>query len=160
MKIYVATDGEYSDYGIINVFLDKNIAEPYCELHGYNLEEYDTFDENVNLEDWYWYVVVKVPIAQTSIEIIPNRMDITCERVASSINRSSNTRFISPFSSRQKNFYLHIYRKVGDKLAKKENLVKTYTNVALELSKQIQELIKVQGWTPKMVDEWLVEKEK
>lgn len=42
MKVYVATDGEYSDYHIESVFLSKKEAEAYCALHECFLEEFDT----------------------------------------------------------------------------------------------------------------------
>ena len=39
MTIYIATDGEYSDYCIEAVFTDKNQAELFCATHGCYLEE-------------------------------------------------------------------------------------------------------------------------
>ena len=52
MKIYVVTEGEYSDYHIEGVFLTKETADKYVKLHypdvkyAYpNVEEYDTIDE-------------------------------------------------------------------------------------------------------------------
>ena len=52
MKIYVVTEGEYSDYHIEGVFLTKEAADKYVKLHypdvkyAYpNVEEYDTIDE-------------------------------------------------------------------------------------------------------------------
>ena len=41
MTIYIATDGEYSDYCIEAVFTDKNQAELFCATHGCYLEEYE-----------------------------------------------------------------------------------------------------------------------
>lgn len=49
MKVYIVTSGDYSDYYIDAVFLDKAQAEYYCALHkleDVHIEEYDT-DENV-----------------------------------------------------------------------------------------------------------------
>ena len=50
MKLYVVTSGEYSDYGIDCIFLDKTKAENYVRYHqdgwgGSRIEEYDTADE-------------------------------------------------------------------------------------------------------------------
>ena len=49
MKVYVITEGSYSDYHIVCVTLDKKIAKEFCKLHTdkkdyrvFNLEEYDT----------------------------------------------------------------------------------------------------------------------
>ena len=52
MKVYIVTSGEYSAYGINQVFLSKEKAELYIKAHyyyrgGYNIEEYDTFDDNI-----------------------------------------------------------------------------------------------------------------
>ena len=70
MKIYVITEGEYSDYHICAVFDDKKKAELYCAVREekdflnnncyifgdeYMIEEYDTDD--VNLEGTVYYGV-------------------------------------------------------------------------------------------------------
>lgn len=46
MKVYVVTAGEYSDYHIYRVFLDKSKAESYAKLLGGNVEPYETDDDN------------------------------------------------------------------------------------------------------------------
>jgi hypothetical protein len=52
MKVYVVTRGEYSDYSIDKVFLDKEKAEKYAELYSKGncydttrVEEYIVYDE-------------------------------------------------------------------------------------------------------------------
>ena len=57
MKVYIVTIGEYSDYRIEEVFLTKEKAELYINAHkndasyyyddDYNIEEYNTFDDNI-----------------------------------------------------------------------------------------------------------------
>ncbi len=47
MKIYVITEGDYSDYHIVGVTLDRKKAETYCwvarsNYYVPNVEEYDT----------------------------------------------------------------------------------------------------------------------
>ena len=56
--VYIVTAGEYSDYRIERVFLDKDKAYKYCELMGnrnryddYNVEEYDTSDDDLKFLD-------------------------------------------------------------------------------------------------------------
>lgn len=53
MKVYVITEGEYSDYNIVAVRLDRNEAEDICAslndeeteyINFYQIEEYDTED--------------------------------------------------------------------------------------------------------------------
>ena len=43
--IYVVTDGEYSDYHIEGVFLDKEKAYKYAELNDCIVEEYEPMDD-------------------------------------------------------------------------------------------------------------------
>lgn len=57
MKIYLVTLGEYSDYHIEAVFLDKQKAEYYAATHNeeegryltYVVEKYDSSDEDVEI---------------------------------------------------------------------------------------------------------------
>lgn len=48
MKVYVVTDGEYSDYHIEAVFTDREQALIYCATHGFEFEEYEA--DQVKLE--------------------------------------------------------------------------------------------------------------
>ena len=50
MNIYVATSGEYSDYGIEEVFTDKKQAELYCATHGCYLEVYEADRTKIETE--------------------------------------------------------------------------------------------------------------
>lgn len=56
-EVYIVTSEEYSDYGIVTVFLDKAKAEKFVGLYGGELETYDTTDdlklENAVLGDAY-----------------------------------------------------------------------------------------------------------
>ena len=58
MKVYVVTSGEYSSYGIEAIFLTREKAELYCANHNvieeytwYDIEEYDTMDDNLESVD-------------------------------------------------------------------------------------------------------------
>ena len=42
MKVYIATEGSYSDYHIEAVFTDREQAELYSALHCCKIEEYET----------------------------------------------------------------------------------------------------------------------
>lgn len=63
MKVYIVTSGEYSDYMIRKVFLDKDKAEKYKEWlpNSNDVEEYDTSDDDIINEsyririDLKWY---------------------------------------------------------------------------------------------------------
>lgn len=71
MTIYVVTSGEYSEYGINRVFLDKEKAEIYCALcngdaspykPGFSnaqIETYESSDDDIqgNIDIQYQYMV-------------------------------------------------------------------------------------------------------
>lgn len=55
MKVYIVTDGDYSDYHIEAVFTDKEKAEMYAALHCKdNVEEYDAdvIEFDAKVEPW------------------------------------------------------------------------------------------------------------
>lgn len=60
-KIYIVTEGEYSDYHICAVFSTREKAEEYVQCHGtdYNIEEYD-LDEDVERFVKLWRVAVAI----------------------------------------------------------------------------------------------------
>jgi hypothetical protein len=56
-KVYVVTRGDYSDYTIRAVFLDKTLADEFAEKDGQrydeaDVEEWDVFDEIPARESW------------------------------------------------------------------------------------------------------------
>lgn len=54
MTIYVVTSGEYSGYGIDEVFTDKKQAELYCAVHkGCRVEKYITDQKRLEGEVYY-----------------------------------------------------------------------------------------------------------
>ena len=55
-KVYIVTDGEYSDYSIEGVFSTLEKAETCQRLYGYdNIEEYE-LDEELKIEKKIWEV--------------------------------------------------------------------------------------------------------
>ena len=50
MEIYIATSGEYSDYGIEKVFTDKKQAKLYCATHECCLEIYKADETRIETE--------------------------------------------------------------------------------------------------------------
>ena len=49
MKIYIVTDGEYSDYNIEAVFADERKAKVFAATHGCdNIEEFETHDDQID----------------------------------------------------------------------------------------------------------------
>lgn len=66
MKVYVVTEGEYSDYHIVGAFATREAAEKYCAVrHGscsdlgdpINIEEYELQDgSNIQCDKVYRYI--------------------------------------------------------------------------------------------------------
>lgn len=53
MKVYVVTQGVYSDYSILGVFLNPKMAEIFCAVQ-HDEEEYDDLRiEEYNTDDYY-----------------------------------------------------------------------------------------------------------
>ena len=64
MKIYIVTDGCYSDYHIEAVFTDKEKAKLFAALHNCsNLEEYETSDDNLKgvTTSYYTHIIRAYP---------------------------------------------------------------------------------------------------
>lgn len=62
MKIYVVTDGCYSDYGIERIFSNRDAAEEYRKWRHIDnaIEEYDLYDEPFTREDGKKAMFIKV----------------------------------------------------------------------------------------------------
>lgn len=72
MKIFIVTDGTYSDYHIVAVFSTKEKAEAYCALHGYDfVEEYeiDAVKVNGDVKVFHNYVFTRFLGALELIEV-------------------------------------------------------------------------------------------
>ena len=54
MTLYIVTSGEYSDYHIDAVFLDKQKALQYCAANGIcedvSIEEWETYDDKIDCQ--------------------------------------------------------------------------------------------------------------
>ena len=62
MKIYIVTDGCYSDYMIDRVFSNRSAAEEYKKWHNiYNeIEEYEVYDEPFTTTDGEKFMFIRV----------------------------------------------------------------------------------------------------
>ncbi len=60
MTVYVVTDGEYSDYHIEAVFTNKEQAEIYAAIYGYNVEEYETDEIKIDPQELYIRYEIKL----------------------------------------------------------------------------------------------------
>jgi hypothetical protein len=54
-KIFVVTDGNYSDYHIIGVWTDGDVAKKYADVLGATVEEYEDGEKRSDLFFWSIY---------------------------------------------------------------------------------------------------------
>lgn len=62
MKVYVVTDGTYSEYSIERIFSNRLAAEEYKKWHSIRneIEEYEIYDEAFNSDDGKKWMFVRV----------------------------------------------------------------------------------------------------
>ena len=81
MKVYIVTDGDYSDYMIEKVFSNRPAAEEYKKWHNIHneIEEYEIYDEPFTKEDGERAMVIRVQgtvypeaVVDIKYDIIPN----------------------------------------------------------------------------------------
>jgi hypothetical protein len=145
MKVYIVTSGCYSDYHIDRVFLDKSKADHYAEGVSDSLvEEYNTCEEVFDLFTVITYTddndYFTVSTENTLDCPNPENMNVT------------------------KYDWGHIWLqrvilkpKLTDFSIEKLKLI--YKKVCLDLQAEIKSLIQVEGWTEKMIEKWLDEKQ-
>lgn len=98
MKIYVVTQGVYSDYGIIGVFLDRKMAEVFCAVK-HDADDYDDIHiEEYNTDDYFVTTRPEVKLhyevridPETAIEWDPD--DVT---VSPTLHKRSSFTFHKP----------------------------------------------------------------
>lgn len=123
MKVYVVSWGEYSDYGICEVFLDRRKAEIYCAMRNegknclgyyYAIEEYDTHDDNINAMDDKIVYLYQFDRVRTHYGH-ENEPLIMFDRDAKNFEDDTDERIVSAYRG---NFYI-ILNKRNDKKALK-----------------------------------------
>jgi uncharacterized membrane-anchored protein len=156
MKVYIITAGSYSDYHIERVFLDKENAERYVKLsqsnYGYDtpyIKVMETSDDKIIEKITYVEVYYNKGNSSEDIDV-----DIL---VTNTLNTSEgevkrNEFFLYPSGTKE----LDIVRVIDNEYDEYE-IKEKYKKVAQDLMTQIESLIKIEGWTETMVDEWLGE---
>jgi hypothetical protein len=155
MKVYVITSGSYSDYGIDKVFLDKEKAEKYVELSKDKWDEprieiYET-DENDNAE-------IK-PIKYVNVGYLKQKR-YSWEGQGFKF-KICTTNTIDDTEEDVKQTYLwgngnelHLQRVIKGDYDEGELYLK-YEKVCQDLMAKVSSLLNIEGWTVKMVEEWL-----
>jgi hypothetical protein len=155
MKVYIVSSGEYSDYSIDRIFLDKEKAVKYVELsqHGWSstrLEEWETSDDNQIEEITYVYAhyskgcnyradKVTVEVRKTNnLDTGENKPD-------------ANYFWYSDYSGEKR----VLIERVLNGNYEEEKIKKKYEKVCYDLMAKIDSLLTIEGWNEKMIQEWL-----
>ena len=71
MKVYIVTDGDYSDYHIVAAYTDPIQADKYVATYSGRVEEYDTDPETVYPPAGYWFY---------DVEMLKDGTVVTCRK--------------------------------------------------------------------------------
>jgi hypothetical protein len=154
MKVYVITSGEYSDYSIDRVFLDKEKAERYVKLSqgeydSTRLEEYETDDDK--LINKITYIRAAYSKGRSYSDHMDVRIIDTNDLDNSEENLNKNNFWFYSWSGGKD---LTINRILNGEY--NEELLKSkYTKVCYDLMSKIESLIEIEGWDEKMIQDWL-----
>jgi hypothetical protein len=90
MKVYIVTDGEYSDYMIERVFSNREAAEEYKKWHNIHneIEEYEIYDEPFTKEDGEPAMFIRVQGIVYPEAVVDLRYDIRHNMIR--LNRSNS----------------------------------------------------------------------
>jgi hypothetical protein len=155
MKVYIVTRGEYSDYGISKVFLDKEKAKKYVELSQHHwdtprLEIYETYDDKIINK--ITYVDARYSKGNKNIE---DELDVEI-KTTNSIDDTEETVNSVDFwhfrTSGEKE--LNIQRVLNNEYDE-ETIIKKYEKACYDMMAKIESLIQLEDWTEEMVELWV-----
>lgn len=149
MKIYIVTDGSYSDYTIERVFSNRPAAEEYrvWKRIRNDIEEYEVYDEAFTTEDGEKAMFIKVqgtvyPEAVVSI-IYDIRHSMLC--------KETRTRGAGVYDTKSDHFSIYTYRYIPldkwDEEKYKDKLTKSLYDLAAVAKDMFAD-----GASPMMVD--------
>ena len=142
MKVYVVTNGGFSDYHIVRIFADKDKAETYQEFHACKrVEEWEVSDGEVETVTPIWTICA-------SYEVHENEINVSCDKeCAETIDRSVFIKYQLYRSWAYNKLYHKIYIKfkIPRKMYEEENCVKSkYKDKLLKIAQDYWGLISAQ----------------
>lgn len=152
MKVYIVVAGQYSDYHIERVFLDKEKAERYVELsqNGYDspyIKTMETSDdyiiEKITYVDAYYTKGKEYEDIDMDI-LVTNTVDSTEDNI------KRNEFYLYPTGTKELDISRVIYGEFDE-----DEIKEKYKRVCHDLMTQIESLVEIEGWTEQMIDEWL-----
>lgn len=160
MKVYIVTEGSYSDYEIKRVFLDEEKAQKYKDIIGgeSQVEEYETSDEEINTIKPLWHI---------SAEYFPkyNKLDLNIwETSTDAQNHSQNRVHFNDYRKYTSYEYMVNIRKAIPRAGSesKKEIHNRYYEKLLKVSQDYWGIVKEQlanGATEKDINQMLSQKE-
>ncbi len=111
MKVYIVTDGSYSEYTIEKVFSNRPAAEEYKKWHNiYNeIEEYEVYDTDGGVEaGWEKAVMLRIQGTVYPEAVVDLVYDIRYQTIHETYNRSGKG--VCSFSNKSNAFDIYYYR--------------------------------------------------
>ncbi len=141
MKAYVITEGEYSDYSIVCIFLDKEKAENYVKYHkstngwfnDIRIEEYDIEDDEYSLIDEGFY------LAEGSFTVSEDAKvsEINVDNISLVESREENKLEILHDWNDYSNWRFYIHRCYPERLFTEEEAKQKLLEAIYDISNQI-----------------------
>jgi hypothetical protein len=161
MIIYVITSGDYSDYHIEKVFIDKEKAEKYVEYQNRyikydecRLEEYDTEEQQFE------------PVVNVSLHYYLNKPNLWEQYSCWIESKTTLEENIKDFEvtfrwdSYHKTFEFYMKQTLQIDIDNIETFKNKYKKVCEDLAMQIKSLMEIENWNEEMIQNWLKEKYK
>lgn len=156
MKLYIVTCGDYSEYRIRKVYLDKNKAEQYAKAIAKDypfINEWETSDDEKETIRPIYYVCAKY----TKEGEYDKHIDIEIDQTNTAEDSEEGIRINHVGVSHDKNKIEVMVQTVISENSDEEKIKAKYTKVLYDLMSKIESLIKIEQWTGEMVESWLNE---
>ena len=109
MKVYIVSNGEYSDYTIERVFSNREAAEEFKKWHhiSNDIEEYEIYDEPFRPNEGEKAMFIRVQGTVYPEAMVDIRFDIRCELIRDRALRSSAG--ICPYGKTAYTIFKYLY---------------------------------------------------
>ena len=149
MKLYVVTEGCYSDYGIVCIFLDKDKADNYVKYNqgswdDMRIEEYETSDEGYKIiSDGFYQVSGEITITKNCTVTDSSIYD----KILTCTPEEDETSLIDYSLKHKENWHLYIQRSFPEKsCASEDNAVKKLTHILKDTASMVADF-RQQGYS-------------
>ncbi|MCP1159353.1 hypothetical protein [Bacillus infantis] len=154
MKVFLIVSGEYSDFGINRVFLDREKAEKYIEV----ASNFDT-PRILTMETSDDLLIEKIAYVRATYskgnkwnpDVAEVEIDITNNLDDKESDINENSFWSSTYTEHKE---LQIVRVLHGEYDE-EKVKEKYTKVCHDLMAKIESLLLLEEWTEEMVNEWL-----